>query len=499
LSRISRRDLLKGLTAAGMGAGLAPLAGCLPAARDGLVAEENRRPGTRDWLITRSRTHLEQPARSTRIEGYCSRTSVRAGESLDVMVSAAPASPFRLDVYRLGYYGGDGGRLMQQLGPFAGEPQPTPTPGPEGIRACTWKPSLTLEIPGDWPSGVYLGKLTREKGGFQSYVVFVVRDDRPCDFLFQCSDTTWAAYNTWPHESSLYHFAGKDWYSGPGIAVSFDRPYAKYMDLFDAPQSLGSGEFLLWEFPLAYWMESRGYDVSYISNLDTHADGVAGLTRARALLSVGHDEYWTLAMYDAVKAAIAAGTSVGFFSSNTCWGRLELLDNAAGAPARGITRIGQFGPVPPPSLGKYPELALFRANGPSEAGVIGARSIWPYVGYADWVCSAEDSWIYEGTGMRDGDAIPGLIGWEIMGEPAALPGLEVVARAQASSVEGEGTYTATLYPGPKGNWVFNASTSWWGDGLAEPPGYIRPSPRLRGPDRRVERMTTNLFERFLSA
>ena len=143
-----------------------------------------------------------------------------------------------------------------------------------------------------------------------------MRDDRPCDFLFQCSDTTWAAYNVWPDEASLYHLGGKEWYSGPGIAVSFDRPYAKYRDLFDAAFTVGSGEFLLWEFPLAYWMESQGYDVSYISNLDTHRDGVRGLTRARSWLSVGHDEYWTLAMYDAVRGAIAEGTSDGLSTSS---------------------------------------------------------------------------------------------------------------------------------------------------------------------------------------
>ena len=59
---------------------------------------------------------------------------------------------------------------------------------------------------------------------------------------------------------------------------------------------------MLWEFPLAFWMEKAGYDVAYISNVDTHADG-AGLLRAKAFLSVGHDEYWSREMYDHVKSA----------------------------------------------------------------------------------------------------------------------------------------------------------------------------------------------------
>ena len=56
-----------------------------------------------------------------------------------------------------------------------------------------------------------------------------------------------------------------------------------------APLSNGSGEFLLWEFPLAFWLEKEGYDVTYISDTDTHADP-EGLLRRKAYLSVGHDE-----------------------------------------------------------------------------------------------------------------------------------------------------------------------------------------------------------------
>ena len=46
--------------------------------------------------------------------------------------------------------------------------------------------------------------------------------------------------------------------------------------------------------------------------------------------------------------------------------------------------------------------------------------------------------------------------------------------------------------------VFNAATIWWGDGLSEPPGYVRPKvyTEPQGPDPRVQRITKNLFERF---
>ena len=77
-------------------------------------------------------------------------------------------------------------------------------------------------------------------------------------------------------------------------------------------KSGGSGEYLPWEFPLAFWMEKEGYDVSYISNVDTHADP-QGLLRTKGFISVGHDEYWTLGMYDNVRKARDEGVNLAFF------------------------------------------------------------------------------------------------------------------------------------------------------------------------------------------
>ena len=101
--------------------------------------------------------------------------------------------------------------------------------------------------------------------------------------------------------------------------------------------------------------------------------------------------------------------------------------------------------------------------------------------------------------MKDGDGIPGLVGWEWHGDPAAIPGLTVLARGETKAGRTKGTYTATIYPGPKDNWVFNGATIWWSDGLSAPPGYQHPTAygaKPRGPDARVQQITTNLFQRF---
>jgi hypothetical protein len=103
--------------------------------------------------------------------------------------------------------------------------------------------------------------------------------------------------------------------------------------------------------------------------------------------------------------------------------------------------------------------------------------------------------------MKQGDAIPGIIGWEWHGDPAPIPGLEIVARGATQSEPGQpngGEYTATVYTRPRNNVVFNAATCWWADGLSEPPGYVRPSVYTspQGPDQRVQQITRNVLARM---
>jgi hypothetical protein len=176
-----------------------------------LVRRENQRAGTSDWLLKNTRVDLKTKYRCPWIEGFCSRTSVRAGETLQIFVSTNPVSSFSLDIYRMGFYGGAGGRHVLRLDSIRGKVQPEPEIGKNRLRECKWEPSAAIKIPKDWVSGVYVGKLTAEREGLQSYVIFIVRDDRPADFIFQCSDTTRQAYNRWPNQYSLYDEGKSEW------------------------------------------------------------------------------------------------------------------------------------------------------------------------------------------------------------------------------------------------------------------------------------------------
>lgn len=505
----SRRRLIQG---AGAGAG-ALAAGLLgsdafagqgrpePKARGAQknpTARENEKPGDADWQLTRVRLDRDRGFRAPAIEGYCSRASIAAGQTLEVFVSIDPAGPFELEIFRMGYYRGKGARRVAKFGPIEGKTQPVPTPGPRRRIECAWEPSVSIPIPGaeQWPSGVYLGRLTaltdKRHQRWQNYVVFVVRDARRADVMVQTSDNTWQAYNRWPDDYSLYTDPRGSLVAD--VDVSFDRPYGKYAQIYENPQSVGSGEFLLWEFPLVYWLEREGYDVTYCSNHDM-LDPTTPL-RAKAWISVGHDEYWDPRQYESVKGAIERGVNVLFLSGNSVCFVAPYSPSSGGKVDRILTRAGRYGGL---TAGETKYMGPFPTEGPNEGLLIGARTVEPFNGGDDWAVVKPEHWIFEGTGMAKGEAVPGLVGWEFHGNPAAIAGLEVLAEGDALNAGGASAHwTATIYPGPKGNFVFNASTIWWAQGLSSPPGHMLPWShwvRPHGPDERVQGITANLLSR----
>ena len=119
---IRRRDLHKGAAAAGLGLafgthGISEAFGQTSAGAN-RIESENAKPGTRDWMLTKTDITDDEPVelwRSPKIEGYCSRTSVRVGDTLKVMVSTNPVSEFNLEIFRTGFYDGAGGRSMKRF------------------------------------------------------------------------------------------------------------------------------------------------------------------------------------------------------------------------------------------------------------------------------------------------------------------------------------------------------------------------------------------------
>ncbi len=251
---------------------------------------------------------------------------------------------YTIEIFRMGWYGGAGGRQIAPVITRNGIKQPPPIVNQAtGLIECDWQDPYILKIPEnlddptEWASGIYLVKLTASKSLKQSYIIFVVRDDsRPSDVLFQSSVTTYQAYNNWG-SMSLYRWnsRGKQAYK-----VSFNRPYAASPNRAGA-YGVGAGEFLTnfqpkkrtsnagWEYNMVRWLERSGYDVTYCTDIDTHNNPLATRTTKpilflhKAFLSVGHDEYWSWQMRQNVQAARELGISLGFFSSNTCYWQIR--------------------------------------------------------------------------------------------------------------------------------------------------------------------------------
>lgn len=296
------------------------------------------------------------------IEGYASLTSVNRGGQINFFVNSSDPT-YTIDIYRMGWYGGLGARKV--AGPFVINDAQAQPPCPTldqytGFLECNWTSSHVLTIPNnpsdptDWASGIYLAKLTGSSGK-QSYIIFVVRDDgRASDFLYQSPVTTYQAYNNWGgrslYDPPLSKGTTVTATNSPRAAkVSFNRPYAPNVFKPEAATGAGAGELLTnahptepvlpagWEYNVVRFLEREGYDVTYCTNIDTHANPNL-IAPHKAFLSVGHDEYWTWQMRAHVEAARDAGRNLAFLGSNAVFYQIRLEPSGTGQADR--TMVG---------------------------------------------------------------------------------------------------------------------------------------------------------------
>src|SRR5881628_2937608 len=366
-----------------------------PLADDNPIVLENQQPGSTNWLWS-----LPADDTNGQIKGYASATSVKQNESITLYVTVNPAQTYTIDFYRRGWYAGLGGRLRLHVGPLGGVQQPPCDSDPTtGLIACNWAPSYTVTIPSDWTSGVYAALLTNAQG-YQNYVMFVVRDDRPAPFLYQWSVATDQAYNNYPNDGrtgkSLYTYNsyGAKTVSGDtrAVKVSFDRPFL----------GLGVGGFFAWEIYFVRWLERSGYDVTYSTDIDTHANG-GELKRHKAFLSVGHDEYWSKEMFDAAEAARDTGVNLAFFGADAVAWQVRFEPSVVGVANRVMVcyRDAALDSVQGPTT--TTEWRFPPVNRPEQT-LMGVQYISQLLN-TDYVVTNSSHWVYAGTGFKDGDKV----------------------------------------------------------------------------------------------
>lgn len=410
-----------------------------------MIRAENAKPGTTAWRLTTD----QQDHRP--IEGWVSRVSAQRGESVD-LYATTHASRFRVDAYRMGFYGGAGGRLVWRSAELPGTAQPPCEVAADTnmVSCANWTKATTIQIAQDWTPGEYLFELVTDAGG-ASYVPFTLRDDASSAAVEVILPvTTWQAYNAWGGHS-LYGDENMNSRYRSDL-VSFDRPYLLGWN-GSAQLFAGANEFIT----LA---ESLGLDVTYTTSID-QAEHPELLRNHRVLVSMAHDEYYSVAMRDGLDAARDGGVNLMFLGANAVFRRIRLQGSPIGADR---VQVNYRSVAPDPVARQDPAQATTSwrdaPDARPESELIGQLYECNPVN-ADLVVVRAGEWMFAGTGITDGERFPGVIAQEYDRVNLAYPtppDIEVLAHSPLTC-RGHRTFSdMTYYTAPSGAGVFAAGT-----------------------------------------
>ncbi|HUF97955.1 MAG TPA: N,N-dimethylformamidase beta subunit family domain-containing protein [Ilumatobacter sp.] len=394
------------------------------------------------------------------IEGYCNELSYAAGAVAEVCVHTHAAS-FSVSVERWG----SAREPVWAADELAGAAQATPADA--DASGCGW--SVSVEIPVDtaWRTGFYLITLTANHDddhdddhddnqhrnvGYAGFVV-TAAPDHAAPTLFVLGTNTWNAYNSW---------GGRSLYSG-GTQVAFRRPWGRGMlvrpeverddrksrprytgeepdadgEIYQAyrfangyPGFMGSAGWFTHERRFVEWAEGSGYRFDYAVSSDLARLRASGdLTRYRAIVSVGHDEYWSADQREAVEAFVADGGNVASLSGNTMFWQVRPEPAAHGGTtmvchkysAHRTDPLAATNPTAMTGMWADPEVARPESNFLGAASLYGLYHRFGQAtarGVGGFVVHRDDHWMFADTGLRYGDVLGadfGVVGYETVG------------------------------------------------------------------------------------
>lgn len=416
---------------------------------------------TEDWFL-----HSGRIAPASLISGFSGRASILPGEPVPLFVSTT-APTWLAQVYRIGDYGGLGGALVAQAGPFPGKVQP-PARSDSVTRMmyAPWAKSAELDSSG-WPPGQYLIHVT--VNGKSSYVPLTVRSNDSSGRLAVInSATTLAAYNIWGGRN-LYGNDSKT-FDARSYAVSLDRPIAPLWVDF----------LMSYEIPLARAADAAGVPLAWMSNIDISLQPDL-LANARGALSPGHDEYWPLPYRKALVSLRDAGGNLAFTGANAGYWRVRLADSDNG-PGRQVICYKSASLDPkhdsPETTARWRD-----APDPKPENQVTGQLYDAFPVDGAMKISDPDFFLFDGTGVREGDTFAHLVGDEIdryypdknAPHPIQLPAVSPV------TCRGKNTWsTVAYYTQPSGAGVFATGTMNWTRSLPRPSHGLEFTDRLRG-------------------
>ena len=434
-----------------------------PYTTPGWLAAENSRAGTTDWRIEAAVPGASTKVSAGWVEGYADTTSARPGQTVTLFVST-DAESWHAEAYRMGWYGGDLGRLIWTSDEVAKTWQfnaEIDRSDSTKMRVADWGPSLTFTITDDWPPGSYLIKLVASSGEAHYVPLTVRRDSAAAGLVVVSAVTTWQAYNPWGG-CSLY-----ECFDGPGrsTVVSFDRPYAR-------TYNWGSADFLTHELPLIALIEELGLDTAYVTDVDLHTSGLGEnddldsvFANRTALLTTGHDEYYSTAMRDSLGRARDAGVNLAFFGANAVYRHVRLESNADGLPYRQMPNYRTAGSDPLTTTD--PEKSTVQWRNPPlnrpESSLIGVQYFAAGVTAPLRVVNPSN-WVFDDVDVRNGSSFKKLVSIEAdgLGPPGVEPeNLEVLASGPVKYKDSEYDHAMTYYSHDSGAGVFATGTIAW--------------------------------------
>ncbi|WP_328929256.1 hypothetical protein OG429_34950 [Streptomyces sp. NBC_00190] len=462
-------------------AGTRPPSGKPSAAGPGAfdVTAENARPGHADWPVTKA-------GAARAIEGFADRVSVLPGESFGLHVSTT-APRFTVSAYRMGWYGGARARLVWRSEALPGvrQPEHTVDSGTRTVRT-RWARTTTVDTK-DWPEGCYLLRLDAQGGEGQRFVPLTVRSAATAGRTVVVNAVaTWQAYNRWGGYGSYDGPSGG--YASRSLAVTFDRPY-DYDD--------GAGLFLVYEASLIALAERLGIPLAYTTTTDVAREKRL-LEGAAAVLSLGHDEYWSPEQRAHITAARDAGTNIAVLGANCCFRRIRLEASELGPDRTLVCYKSSYDQDPGFKRG-HPATVDFRSapGTDPESSLLGVI----YDGYpvdAPYVVTNPGHWLFEGTGAKAGDRFEHLVGVEYDKVNTAFPTprpIEILAHSPVVC-EGRPSHQDTAYyTVQSGAGVFATGTMRWVEAL-DATGDGR-SGSNHGLDARCGALTTRVTENLL--
>jgi hypothetical protein len=262
------------------------------------------------------------------------------------------------------------------------------------------------------------------------------------------------------------------------------------------------------------WLEKNGYNVGYISDVDVHLSSTV-LQGHLGNLIVGHGEYWSGQMRNHLQAAVNSGVSLGSFGGNDIFWQIRYESSSNGVANRVVVCYKDASLDPLYNKNNSQVTVNFRSSpiNKPEQTLLGSM----YDSYFDesdtgqgfpWVVNNASSWVFAGTGLHNGDSLPGLVGYEFdsffPGYPSpatitgadGVSGVEILAASPVTDIYNtQSTANATLYTAPSGARVFNAGTIQWALGL-DSYSPIATSPNLMNPA--AQQITANILHNFLT-